>query len=170
MINEVKRIAIQQGEIMPNANLNIDELKAACDNADAHGVWLQIDELAELIRLACENASLKADIDKLHQAANEMVRENKIVQELLRIERQKNDKLVSALVRIHALLDSNDIDVEGKTMRFVNPMAAEVLHELSNRIRAIPYELPTYAKATELATVRQQLEDARKDSERSHSR
>lgn len=57
----------------------------------------------------------------------------------LQHERDKYERLFQILMGIHNLTDPPKFDTpDGKTMMFVNPMAAEVLHELSNRIRAIP--------------------------------
>jgi hypothetical protein len=51
---------------------------------------------------------------------------------------QVKDKLLNTLVGIHMLLDPPVLTLGSVAYRFKNPMAAEVLHELSNRIRAIP--------------------------------
>lgn len=55
----------------------------------------------------------------------------------------RNSKLVQILAGIHELLNPPPVEHEGKTYRFVNPDANDVLDELSNRIRAIPDSIDT---------------------------
>lgn len=58
------------------------------------------------------------------------------------------DRIFSVLMGIHQLLDPPIIESNGKSYKFVNPIAAEVLHELSNRIRAIPQAIDAALKDT----------------------
>lgn len=56
--------------------------------------------------------------------------------------RAQSQAIVEILSGIHALLDPAPVQTpDGRTLRFVNPMAAEVLHELSARIRAVPEQI-----------------------------
>lgn len=52
--------------------------------------------------------------------------------------RAKADRMLSILLGIHQLLDPPINEVDGIKYKFVNPNAAEVLHKLSEKIRAIP--------------------------------
>lgn len=67
----------------------------------------------------------------------------------LRHEREKFERVFKVLMGIHGLTDPPTfLAPDGRTMKFVNPMAAEVLHELSNRIRAIPTAIDAALAAT----------------------
>lgn len=52
--------------------------------------------------------------------------------------RAKADRMLSILLGIHQLLDPSLIEVDRTKYAFMNPNAAEVLHKLSEKIRAIP--------------------------------
>lgn len=47
------------------------------------------------------------------------------------------ERLMKVLMGIYALLQPDDFEVNGKTFRFVSPIANEQLHELTKRIKAI---------------------------------
>lgn len=56
----------------------------------------------------------------------------------LEVERKKNQHFLDMLVSISSLTVGPDVTVGDKKYRFNPPNAAEILHELSARIRAIP--------------------------------
>ena len=60
----------------------------------------------------------------------------------LAAERHKSEAIFNILMRINMLLSPAVIKAsDGKSYKFNNPMANEVLHELSERIRAIPEDI-----------------------------
>jgi hypothetical protein len=59
----------------------------------------------------------------------------------LRSWQERYERSIKILMGIYTLTDPPPVEVGGKTMVFQNPMAAEVLRELSARIRAIPDRL-----------------------------
>lgn len=71
--------------------------------------------------------------------------------EMLKLERRHlrstQDRLLKILTGIHRLINPPPLSVDGKTLKFENPLASEMLDTLSNRIRAIPEELDAALKA-----------------------
>jgi hypothetical protein len=66
--------------------------------------------------------------------------------EILRYERDmaraRFDRCVKILARIHAVINPPQLQLDdGRVMRFVNPLANDVLQKLSDQIRAIPDEI-----------------------------
>jgi hypothetical protein len=71
-------------------------------------------------------------------------RETEVLRAELHVERDKCERAVKILARIYALLNPPFMKVGDKTYRFQNPLANEMLQELSDVIRAIPEALESH--------------------------
>jgi hypothetical protein len=86
--------------------------------------------LAESVR-AAQVAGLTEGAERLRERVKALEHERDAA-------RASQSRCIEMLTRIYALIDPPLIEYEGKTYKFINPHAAEALHKLSNRIRAIP--------------------------------
>jgi len=89
---------------------------------------------------------LKDRIAELEAKLAEAMKDAEIRQHELMAAREKADRVVQILCRIHALTTPRPIQAsDGKTYRFKDPNAADTLNALSDRIRSIPDDLAAIA-------------------------
>ena len=139
--NYVQEAADEIDRLRVTVNMLQDD-KAALRETQAkfgqvqHDLLSQIDALREQLALA---ESVRASqVAGLTEGAERLRERVKALEHERDDARASQSRCIEMLTRIYALIDPPLIEYEGKTYKFINPHAAEALHKLSNRIRAIP--------------------------------